>query len=358
MRTHFSRRWPAACIAVALGLTGTAEAVARSAEPARRASTPAQTAPAPGTVTVMTRNLYLGANLLPIAVAQPGAPSQTAVAGALAHLKASQPAARMRLVAHEIAAAKPDLVGLQEVSVWRTEPSSQSPESGHVVADYLKTIMAELKRLHSPYRVVARRLSLDLHGPSSPTTTVDFQDGNAVLARTGVKVSQVHTADFRHLLTIPTSALGTVTVNRSWIQLHAEVNGASLRFVDTHLEAYSAATRLQQAQELVAGPLHTHEQTVLVGDLNSGPKLPSAADRKPFAALHAAGYVDERTSVPNCCLNDDLKTGKWDHIVDHVMARPKVTLVKSFITGRETTPQGLHPSDHGGLVSTLRLPAR
>jgi endonuclease/exonuclease/phosphatase family metal-dependent hydrolase len=313
--------------------------------------------PSPGTVTFMSRNLYLGANLLPIAGAQPGAPSQQAVAGALAHLKASQPAARMRLVAREIAQAKPDLVGLQEVSVWRTGPSSQSPHSGRVVADYLATIMAELKRLHAPYRVVARRLSLDLHGPSSPTTTVDFQDGNAVLARTGVQVSQVHAADFHHLLTIPTNALGTVTVKRSWIELHADANGAQLRFVDTHLEAYSATTRLQQAQELVAGPLHTRQETVLVGDLNSGPKLSSPDDRKPFAALTAAGYADERTSVPNCCLNDDLKTGTWDHIVDHVMARPRVPLVRSYITGRETTPQGLHPSDHGGLVSTLRLAA-
>jgi hypothetical protein len=29
--------------------------------------------------------------------------------------------------------------------------------------------------------------------------------------------------------------------------------------------------------------------------------------------------------------------------------------VRSFITGKETTRAGVHPSDHGGVVSVLRL---
>jgi hypothetical protein len=37
------------------------------------------------------------------------------------------------------------------------------------------------------------------------------------------------------------------------------------------------------------------------------------------------------------------------------MTRPGVKLVKSSITGREKTKSGLHPSDHGGVISVLRL---
>lgn len=39
------------------------------------------------------------------------------------------------------------------------------------------------------------------------------------------------------------------------------------------------------------------------------------------------------------------------------MARPAVKLVRSFLTGRETTGTGRHPSDHGGVVGVLELKA-
>jgi hypothetical protein len=94
---------------------------------------------------------------------------------------------------------------------------------------------------------------------------------------------------------------------------------------------------------------------VLVGDLNSGPNLPKPEDRPPYRAIARAGFKEARTATPQCCFKDDLRSGTWDHIVDHVMTRPKVKLVRSFVTGLETTPTGLHPSDHGGVVSVLRM---
>jgi endonuclease/exonuclease/phosphatase family metal-dependent hydrolase len=300
----------------------------------------------------MTRNLFLGTDLLPLAAAAPGAPFHSAVAAALAHVEGTGPAARMKLVAREIATAKPDLVGLQEVSVWSTGPIGGKPR--HVAVDYLKTIMSELRRLHAPYRVVAQRLGLHLEAQAT-SQEVEFSDGNVVLARAGVTVSSVHSADFTHLLKITTQALGSVAVTRSWNELDATVDGARFHLVNAHLEAYSASIRLQQAQELVAGPLKSKRETILVGDLNSSANLPSAADRPPFLAIAHAGFKDERTSAPNCCFKDDLRTGKWDHIVDHIMAKPAVKLARSFLTGSETTAAGRHPSDHGGVVSILQL---
>jgi endonuclease/exonuclease/phosphatase family metal-dependent hydrolase len=304
-------------------------------------------------VTVMTRNLYLGANLLPLAAAPPSQ-FPSAVSALLAHVRASDPNGRMKLIAGEIASAKPDLVGLQEVSLWRTGPVGPRPAT-HVAYDFLSALTRELARRHAPYRVVASHLGLNLQAADA-TQDVRFTDGNAILARQGVTVRHVRTGDFSHQLTISTQALGRVTVSRGWIALDAAVAGAKLHYVDAHLESYSTSVRLAQAKELVAGPLRSRLTTVLVGDLNSGPNLPLAADRPPYQAIAHAGFMEARTAQPNCCFNDDLTTGRWDHIVDHIMTRPKVRLLRSYLTGRETLANGEHPSDHGGVVSLLGLP--
>jgi endonuclease/exonuclease/phosphatase family metal-dependent hydrolase len=126
--------------------------------------------------------------------------------------------------------------------------------------------------------------------------------GDAVLARRGVRVRAEHSGVFSNELIFPTQELGPVSTGRTWISLDVAVRGARFRFVDTHLEAYSPAFRLDQARELLRGPLGSSRPTVLVGDLNSGPALSN-----------------------------------------------------SYVTGRERTRGGLVPSDHGGVASLLRM---
>jgi endonuclease/exonuclease/phosphatase family metal-dependent hydrolase len=306
-------------------------------------------------VTVMTRNLFLGADLIPLATSAPGEEFERAAGTVLAQVSASEPEARMKLVAGEIAKAKPDLVGLQEVTLWRTGPKGDPAPATDVAIDYLTVLRQELEAAGAKYRVVADQRTLDLEGPSDVGVDVRFTDGNVVLARKGVKVRHVRSRDFHHQLVIPTQALGPVSVNRSFNQLDAVVHGARLHFVNAHLEAYSADTRLDQAEELVERALHSRRATVLVGDLNSGPKLPLPADRPPYEAIADAGFKEARTAREQCCFADDLISGAWDHIVDHVMTRPKVKLRRSFVTGLAKTPGGRHPSDHGGVVSVLRM---
>jgi len=306
-------------------------------------------------VTVMTRNLFLGADLIPLAVSKPGAEFEHAAGDVLRQVTGSEPDERMTLIAGEIAKAKPDLVGLQEVTLWRTGPKGDPAPATDVRVDYLATLRAALAAAGAHYRVVADQRTLNLEGPTDAGVDLRFTDGNVILARKGVKVSHVRSSDFRHQLVIPTQAVGNVSVNRSFNQLDATVRGAKLHFVNAHLEAYSATTRLDQAKELVRRALRSKRQTILVGDLNSGPSLPKPEDRPPYQAIARAGFKEARTSTPQCCFNDDLLSGRWDHIVDHIMARPKVKLVRSFTTGTEKTPGGRRPSDHGGVVSVLRL---
>jgi endonuclease/exonuclease/phosphatase family metal-dependent hydrolase len=308
-------------------------------------------------VKVMTRNLFIGTDLKPIALAQPGAQFEHAAGEALHQATVTnEPKRRMKLIAGEIAGAKPDLVGLQELTTWRTGPKGDPAPAKHVVVDYLAQIMRELRRRKAGYRVVTVIRPLNVEGETDRGVDARFTIGTAVLARKGVKVSHVKSARFHNQLTLPTVAKGDITTYRSFDQLDARIRGAKIHFVNTHLEAYSPDVRLKQAKELLKRALKSRKKKdVLVGDLNSGPDLDNPDDRKPYAAIAKAGFRKARTKKPQCCFNDDLRSGAWDHIVDWVLTRPKVKLVKSSITGRERTASGVAASDHGGVVSVLRI---
>src|SRR5687768_6134532 len=80
---------------------------------------PASAAPEP-TITVVTQNLYIGAALSPI-LAAPDLEAALAAAGQVfAAVQSSHPAARMAAIADEVAKRPPDLVGLQEATLWRS----------------------------------------------------------------------------------------------------------------------------------------------------------------------------------------------------------------------------------------------
>jgi endonuclease/exonuclease/phosphatase family metal-dependent hydrolase len=301
-------------------------------------------------VTVMSRNVYLGADLIPLAVS-PADRFRQAASSVFAAVGAGDPNGRMRLIADEIAKAKPDLVGLQEVSLWRTGPAPAST----VAYDFSAAILARLGQRHAGYRAAVVNRPFNVEGPTDQGYDVRLTLGDAILVRKGVKVAHARAGVFRHQLTIPTQGIGPVQATRGYNELDAQVGRARFHFVNAHLEAYNPDTRLAQAKELAAGPLKSKRPTILVADLNSGPDLEQAADRPPYAAIAHAGFKPERAARASCCFDDDLRSGAWDHNVDWVMAKPKVELVRSSVTGTETTAAGLHPSDHGGLVSTLRL---
>ena len=303
-------------------------------------------------VKVMTRNVFLGADLIPLAGSKPGAEFEAAAGRLLDEVTAGEPKARMTAIADEIADAKPDLVGLQEVSLYRTGPKNDGKPAKHVRFDFLKDIKARLKRDHAPYRVVADRRGFNVEGPTDRNVDIRLTLGDVTLARKGVKIRHERTGVFRHQFVIPTFAIGNVKPNRSWNAMDATVRGATFHFVNTHLEAYDTVSKLAQAKELVKGPLKSKKQTVLVGDLNSGPAVD---DKPPYQAIAKAGFKPRRTAKDSCCFTTLQGAGGWDHNVDWIMTKPKVQLVKSTITGRERTSGGLHPSDHGGVISVLRL---
>lgn len=335
-------------------------------------------------VGTMTRNLYLGADLTP-AILAPDLPTFIAANGQiLREVTANNFPVRAKGLAAEILKAKPDLVGLQEVALWRTAPVNfevltKGPSATTVRYDYLAELLAELNKGPDRYEAVVVQNEFDLEAPGdedgNPATGPLGADINGrltmrdvILARrgAGVQTKNAQGANFVTNLVVPVAGV-PVTVKRGWTATDAKVRGSGwFRFVNTHLEAFHPLIRQAQAAELVAptGPATSDLPVVLLGDLNSDDDTVAGADRLAYETLLAAGMVNRSTDDPlSCCLNSSLlEVGKggseadFDHQVDHILTRDPeaVTLVDSAVSGIQPV-NGYWNSDHAGVFSALRF---
>jgi hypothetical protein len=345
-------------------------------------------------VNVMTRNLYLGADLAP-AIGAPSLESFVAATGQiLREVTANDFPTRAKGLAQEILAEKPDLVGLQEVALWRTGPPSLAPlqtgpSATTVRYDYLQLLLDQLNKGKTQYEVVVTQNEFDLEAPGDENGVAG--DGPAaqgipnaeingrltmrdvILARrdSGVQTSNPQSGNFKTLLAVP--ILGQpLTIKRGWTATDAKVRGSDpFRFVNTHLEAFDPAAlvpsiRSLQAGELVTpgGPATGSLPVVLVGDLNSDDDTVEPGDQQAYATLVKAGLVERSTNVPlGCCLKSSLlaegaggSVADFDHQVDHVMTNDPqdITLERSEVTGLLPV-NGFWDSDHAGLFSELNF---
>lgn len=338
---------------------------------------------------VMTRNVYLGANLTPAIVA-PTLPAFVEANGQiLREVTANNFPVRAEGLADEILRAKPDLVGLQEVALWRTAPPSLGPvvtgvpTATTVRYDYLQELLAELNRGPDRYEVVVVQNEFDLEAPGNengvagdgPNPAIPDAEINGrltmrdvILARrgAGVQTKNPQSANFATNLVVPVAGV-PVTVKRGWTATDAKVRGTGwFRFVNTHLEAFHPLIRQAQAAELVApaGPATSSLPVVLLGDLNSDDDTVDGPDRLAYQTLLAAGMVNRSTDNPlSCCLNSSLlavgaggSEADFDHQVDHILTRDPeaITLQDSEVSGIQPV-NGFWNSDHAGVFSALRF---
>ncbi|MFC7546847.1 endonuclease/exonuclease/phosphatase family protein [Plantactinospora sp. GCM10030261] len=327
---------------------------------------PAQ-ATAPGTVRVLTRNLYFGGDLGPSVAAPDLATFLAANAALLNHVDLVDFPARARLFAAEIGEHRPDLVGLQEVALWRTGPIGDPAPATTVRYDYLALLLAELAGAGLRYDVAVALDEADLEAPAGAPHNLDARLTlrDVILVRRGgrLRVTGTSAAHFTRNLVATIRATGdTVTFTRGWTAVDATREGRPIRFVNTHLEAVDPAVRTRQAAELSRGPLRRRSSTVLVGDLNSGPDLPSPADRAAYLTLLAGGMRDTwpllhpRDPGFTADLGEDLDqpATSLEHRLDMIMIRGAVVPVWSRRFGTERqTPDGRWASDHLGHVAAL-----
>lgn len=315
------------------------------------------------TVTVMTRNLYLGTDLLPIFRA-PTPFELFARAGlGYAEVEANRPAERIDAIAGEIVAAAPDLVAIQEAAWYRTDVPADGPASPAETTTYdmLELLVAALGARGKPYDVVAVVEGTDAELPAGlpPVRDVRLTDRIALLARADattadLKLSEVRSGRFAAKLAVPTAA-GPIAVPRGWISADVKIRGKSFRFVATHLEAFADPIQVAQARELLAGPAATELPVVLAGDLNT---RADGLGSPTYGMLRAAGFADAWSGPGGftCCVLDLSRPDRaLDKRVDLILARGGFEVVRTNVVDGRTV-SGLWRSDHAGVIATLELP--
>jgi hypothetical protein len=326
-------------------------------------------------VTVMTRNLYLGTDLIKIATAPNLDAFKAAVTAGFDEVKATNFPARSKLIAKEIKQTRPDLIGLQEAALWRTGPSdgSATPNATKVEYDYVKLLSRALERIGLDYRVVRTTNEADIEGASSGGFDVRLTMRDVILVnkdRKGLKITKQGGANFAATIPFQTQG-GVFNVKRGYAWADAKLGKRRFRFVDTHLEAYLDATRVAQATELVsaAGPVKG-KRVIVVGDMNSDPKGDGGSPPAAYDVLVGGGLKDTwpwlYKSKPGyaCCLRTTTLTDPprplpWDHRIDQIFAKGKLKPLSAKLVGvkpaTSRTKSGLWASDHGGVVTKLKL---
>jgi endonuclease/exonuclease/phosphatase family metal-dependent hydrolase len=311
-------------------------------------------------VTVMNYNLDDGSDLVPLLTATSPAQIPAAASAVLAQVAASDPAARARALADQIAAAGPALVGVEEASVWSV--------NGAVKYDLLQDMVNDLNAMGQHYAVVATAPAFGGTLPDAEGNYVSLQDRNAILARTDLppgelSLSNVQSGDFATYASFPVGGAGgpVLPAPRSWLSVDVKVENATFRFVTTHLESNVPQVAQAQADELLAGPAHTTLPVVIAADMNSTP------DTGTYHDVRAAGFQDtwaaKHPGNPGYTWGSEDISGQHlslNQRIDYLFTSGGIKTTRVRRVGIEPsarTPDGLYPSDHAGLVATLELPA-
>ena len=270
---------------------------------------------------VMSRNLYLGAEITAVATAQTPEELVAAATKAWHTVRATHFPARAEAIAAEVEATRPDVIGLQEVTTWRlgapavcggADPSK--PTAAEVAYDWLEILQRALHRRGLDYEVVAQATTMDVElcmgRLEEPETLRDlrYTDREVLLVRRGVawrapllppldppippgpgdSNGGVFAATAPDGTTPATAcfAVGGAQVCswRGWVATEVRHDGGWARVFSTHLEDWLDGLpegvppwifQAFQATELVgiAGGLWASEETRLptlaVGDMNA-----------------------------------------------------------------------------------------
>lgn len=323
-------------------------------------------------VTVMTRNLYLGTDLSPVFAAQTFPQFVGAVTVAWLEIQATRFPERAQAIAGEILATKPEVVGLQEVELFRTDAPADGPATPAetVAFDFLEILLAALDARGLHYAPAAVVTNADNEAPTALGFDVRITDRDAILVRTDLRRADLkwknpQAANFATNLTLNTLG-GPVTVLRGWTALDLKIRGKKFRVVNPHLETEAAPpVQVAQALELLAGPGATNRPTLFIGDFNS---QADGLGTPTYGILRAAGFGDAWSDTHpgdpglTCCWETHLlnPVPPFDERIDLILHRGGFRTLSADIVGEnpvtDRTASGLFHSDHAGAVATLELP--
>ncbi len=344
-------------------------------------------------VSVMTQNLYHGADINAVTDV-PSNQVPFALAAAWATIQATDFPTRARALADEIAVARPHLIGLQEVTTWRTQTPSDfvqghfAPNAITVEYDFLSILLDALAARGLDYHVAALTPTSDIEAPAytgiGPVPFMDLRygDADAVLVRSDVTVLQTFTQQYVARVEIDLGGLTLVRLH-GFAAARVRIGQRQLTFVSTHLVGEQTSDiQIQQTAELIAWANMQAAPVLVVGDFNSAanPDAPAGAATPTYGIVtQVGGYADAHllsggsaTGGKTCCHAGDLSnaapslTQRIDFIFLRGFAPPQslAATMKFEVLGDEAgdrfsatdalgQPVTLWPSDHAGVVASF-----
>jgi endonuclease/exonuclease/phosphatase family metal-dependent hydrolase len=254
-------------------------------------------------ISIMTQNMDDGTDQTYVLAAAlgaiPGFTIPDAVDLTFAELQASRLPARANALATQIAQRKPDILALQEASLWRVGPTVGNAST--ILYDQLTNLVSALNNLGVPYLVVAVNAVSDFALAGNQVPALRFTDRDALLVRADLgppsfNVSNIHSRIFEASLPFP--QLGA-QIYDGWIAADIHSGNRQFRLLTTHLlspiPGVDAATQVQvaQAQELLHEIRNSTVPVVMCGDFNSDALQSGGPDTTPTTPLiQAAGFSE------------------------------------------------------------------
>ena len=242
--------------------------------------------------TVMSRNIYLGAD---VGIALELIPDLPAAAQFMwGQVQATDFSKRKMILAQEIKDESPDVIGLQEATIWycKAKPWSAKTEVFNFTNELLaaldgRYVIAEKngKKAFNPgysigpipflTKVNDAKTFQPLFGQNS--ASCGFQIGDALLIKKELAqyVNQVGNSEYQDVYkVVPT----IMEIYRGYTWADITMQGSNIRFISTHLESLwdinEVPKAADQARQLVADLKETKSPIIVIGDFNSDPRDP------------------------------------------------------------------------------------
>jgi endonuclease/exonuclease/phosphatase family metal-dependent hydrolase len=324
-------------------------------------------------ITVMTQNLYVGADVDRVirALATPD-PNDDFVElmFAIETVGKTDFPARAAAIADAIAKQRPHVVGLQEVSRINIDLRPLGVPAV-VDQDFLAILQAALAQRGLHYQVAATSDNINV---SLVGGLVQLHDHDALLVDAD-RVSLNAASGQAFAVNVGQVAAGVVLI-RGWVYARTTIGGQSYTFASAHTEANLAGAPVQLLEQIraaqvgeIVATLGGDQRVIVMGDLNDLPGSPM------YDVLANSGYADTWAALRpgdgaqglTCCHVADLSdhVASFDQRIDYVWTRGFERdngKVKGTVDRLGNTPADrlagpaypIWPSDHAGLVAALR----
>ena len=244
------------------------------------------------TITVMSRNLYLGAD---VGVAMELIPDFPAAAQFMwEQVKKTDFSKRAPVLAAQIRAENPDVIGIQEATTWYCKKSLFSKKVA--VFNFTDSL---LKELNGEY-VIPSKGGVSAFNPGysiapvpyltnvndaetfqplfgTDSAACGFEIGDALFIKSSLanKVLKVGNTEYVDTYTIVPTLM---TIYRGYTWADINIAGIPTRFVSTHLESIWDENKVpnaaKQATQLINDLSETKMPVIVIGDFNSDPRDP------------------------------------------------------------------------------------